>query len=412
MHVLFIHQAFPAQFGRLALELTRRYGWKCSFLIEDLSNCPTPTPEMLEKLQLHRLGLSEEFRNHPPTPWPQSFGRSLDLSQAVFDAVRSRPWLRPDLVVSHAPDGTPTLFVPELLDCPIVNYCEYYFARNRQDLSYRLDLPPAEPAPFFPRCINAITLVNLVACDSGYAPTQWQRDSFPARFRHKIEVHFDGIDTDLYRRRPVPRVVGGRTIPGGKRVVTYVARGLESMRGFDLFMRVAAGIARARSDVVFLIAGKDKTYYGWDQLCTGTDNFKEWVLARGDYDPSRFVFLGQIPPAQLAEVFCMSDLHLYLTVPFVVSWSLVNALASGCVVLGSDVAPVREMITPGRNGLLAPLFDIEQLTETALRVLDDPGAHAPLGQAAQALVEEKYSIDVAVPELKEYFERVAARKRG
>jgi glycosyltransferase involved in cell wall biosynthesis len=411
MHVLFIHQAFPAQFGRLALELTKRYGWKCSFLIEALSNCPTPSPEMLEKVQLHRLGLSDEFRNHPPTPWPQSYARSLDLSQAVFEAVRARPWLRHDLVVSHAPDGTPTLFLPEALDCPIVNYCEYYFARSRRDLSYRLDLPPAEPAPFFPRCINAITLVNLVACDSGYAPTQWQRDSFPARFRNRIEVHFDGVDTELYRRRPVPRVVGGRTIPPGTRVVTYVARGLESMRGFDLFMRVAQHIARRRSDVLFLIAGKDKTYYGWDQLCTGTDNFKEWVLARGEYDPSRFVFLGQIPPAQLADVFCLSDLHLYLTVPFVLSWSLVNALSSGCVVLGSDVPPVREVITPGRNGLVAPLFDIEQLAETALRVLDDPATHAPLGRAARSLVEEKYSIEVAVPELKEYFERVASRKR-
>jgi glycosyltransferase involved in cell wall biosynthesis len=409
MHVLFIHQAFPAQFGRLALELTKRHGWECTFLIQDLSNCPTPSAEMLERLRLYRLPVSEEFRSHPPTPWPQSYARSLDLCQAVFDAVWARPGLRPDLVVAHSPDGTPTLFLPELLDCPIVTYCEYYFARRGRDLSYRLDLPPAEPAPFFPRCINAITLVNLVDCAGGYAPTRWQRDSFPERFRHKIEVHFDGIDAELYRRRPAPRVIAGRDIPPGTRVVTYAARGLESMRGFDLFMRVAGRIARERPDVLFLIAGRDKTYYGWDKLTTGQDNFKEWVLAQGEYDPSRFVFLGQVPPEQLADMFCLSDLHVYLTVPFVLSWSLINALSSGCVVLGADVPPVREVIEPGRNGLVAPLFDTDQMAETALRVLDDPAAFAPLGRAARALVEEKYSLEVAVPELKDYFERMASR---
>lgn len=416
MHVLFIHQAFPAQFGRLALELATRHGWRCSFLIEDLSTCPTPSPAMLERLELHRIPLSAEFRADPPTPWPQIYGRYLELCQGVYDGVRARPDLRPDLVVAHGGRGAPTLFLPELLDCPIVNYCEYYFARSRRDISYRIDLPPAEPASFFPRCINAPTLASLVDCDAGYAPTQWQRDSFPERFRPKIEVHFDGIDTSLYRPRRLGKkqaaaLLGDRSLPAGTRVVTYVARGLESMRGFDLFLRVAQRIAQARPDVLFVVVGSEQVYYGWDRLHTGQPSFKQWALAQDTYDLSRFVFLDHVEPERLAELLCLSDLHLYLTVPFVLSWSLLNALACGCVVLASDVPPVREVITPGRTGLVEPLFDVDRLSETALRVLDDRAGHRPLGQAARALVQERYSLDVAVPELREFFERVASAGR-
>ncbi|MBV9125095.1 MAG: glycosyltransferase, partial [Planctomycetes bacterium] len=111
---------------------------------------------------------------------------------------------------------------------------------------------------------------------------------------------------------------------------------------------------------------------------------------------------------QLAPLLCLSDLHLYLTAPFVLSWSLFDALACGCVVLAGDVEPVWEVIEPGRTGLVEPLFDTERLAETALRVLADPAAYRPLGQAGRQLMEEKYSLEVAVPGLKDYFERMAA----
>lgn len=408
MHILFIHQAFPAQFGRLALELTKRYGWRCSFLIEDLSNCPTPSADMLQQLDIQRIPLSAAFRADPPTPWPQIFGRYLELSRAVFDAVRAKPEWRPDLIVAHGGRGAPTVFLPEIVRCPVVNYCEYYFAPDHSDISYRVDLPPAEPAPHFPRCINAPTLASLISCDAGYSATQWQKQTFPARFHHKIEVHFDGIDTELYRPRSAPRIIAGRTIPAETRIVTFVARGLESMRGFDIFMQVADRIARQRSDVLFVVAGSEGIYYGWDKLHTGMDSFKQWVLSRGEFDLSRFVFLGHIPPEQLADALCLSDLHIYLSVPFVVSWSLFNALACGRVVLASDVPPVREIIQPGVNGLLEPLFDVERLTQAALRVLDDPAAFRPLGDAGRRLIEEKYSLEVAVPELRDYFARISA----
>ena len=411
MRVLFLHDAFPAQFGHVALELTRRAGWECHFIVESISNCPTPSAEMMKRLDVRSYPLSDEYRKREATPWPQIYGNFLELCEAAFEAIRRRPELKPDLVVAHGGRGAPTALLRDIVDCPIINYCEYYFGQSHRDISYRIDLPPAEPAQHFPRCINAPVLVSLVDCDSGYSATRWQRDSFPERFRPKIEVHFDGIDDQFYKPGPAPRTIEGRSIPEGTRVVTFVSRGLESIRGFDLFMEVAQRIARERADVLFVVVGGDATYYGWDALHTGQPSFKGWVLGRGGYDLSRFLFLGHVAPERLAEILRMTDLHLYLTAPFVLSWSMLDAMSSGAVVLGSDVPPVVEVIEAGVNGLIEPLYDVDRLTETALKVLNDPAAFAPLGQAARRTIEERYSIDVALPKLQDYFERVASAGR-
>jgi glycosyltransferase involved in cell wall biosynthesis len=411
LNVLFIHDAFPAQFGRLALELTQRVGWRCTFLVQSLSSCPTPTPEMLEALQIHQIPLAAEHRSSEGVPWPQIYGQFLEQCRTVHDAIKASPQLRPDLVVAHGGRGAPSLFLREVVDCPIIIYCEYYFANSHRDISYRIDLPPAEPAPFFPRCINAPTLATLVDCDAGYSATHWQKQSFPRRFHPKIQVHFDGIDTKLYRPGPALRKFGEASIPANTRVVTFVSRGLESIRGFDLFMKVAQRIARARSDVLFVVAGGEEIHYGWDKLHTGSPSFKQWVLSQENYELNRFIFVGRILPEQLADMFRISDLHIYLTAPFVLSWSVLNAMASSCVVLASDVPPVREVIEPGENGLVEPLFDVDRLTDTALRVLDSPAEFAALGRAARRTIEKSYSIETCIPPIQSFFENVAEASR-
>jgi glycosyltransferase involved in cell wall biosynthesis len=408
VNILFIHDAFPAQFGRLALELSRRRGWHCRFLVQSLSSCPTPSPEMLEALEIHMVPKSAEHRTAEGIPWPQIYGHYLDQCQTIHDTLKAMPHVRPDLVVAHGGRGAPSLFLREVLDCPIIVYCEYYFANSHRDISYRIDLPPAEPAPYFPRCINAPTLATLVDCDAGYSATHWQKQSFPARFHPKIEVHFDGLDTELYAPGPTSRQISNRSIPEGTKVVTFASRGLESIRGFDIFMKVARRICEARPDVIFIVAGGDEIHYGWDKLHTGVPSFKEWSLRGQDQYLDRFIFTGRVLPEQLAAIFRLSDLHVYLTAPFVLSWSLLDAMATGCVVLASDVAPVREVIDPGRNGLLEPLFDIDRLTETALRVLDGPATFAPLGRAARETIEEKYRLEMCIPPLGDFFERVAS----
>jgi glycosyltransferase involved in cell wall biosynthesis len=407
MHILFLHDAFPAQFGRVGLELAERFGWKCSYLIRMFTRCPEPSRAMLDTLDIRKYELPVTKEGASP-PWPQIYGQFVDQCRVVADAIRQDPSLRPDLVVANGGRGAPTMFVPEVLDCPIVTYCEYYFARSHSDLTYRIDLPPAEPAAFFPKVINATTLASLVSAKAGYSATHWQRSTFPERFRDKIEVHFDGVDARLYAPGPRQNQIAGHVIPPSTKVVTFVARGLESIRGFDLFLAAAKQIAASRSDVLFVVAGDEQSYYGWDSFHAGGKTFKDWAFENTGADRSKFLFLGHVPPETLAEVLRRSDLHMFLSVPFVVSWSLFNALSTGCVVLGADIPAVREVIEPGVNGLVAPLFDSEMMAEAALRVLADPAGHAPLGLAARQTIEERYSVDATIGPLKDFFERVAS----
>lgn len=412
MHLLFIHQAFPAQFGRLALELVRQRGWKCSFFVEALSACPTPSQEMLDALDINPIPIDPADRDHSPTPWPQIYGKFLGLCRGVYEAVRSKPELRPDLVIAHGGRGAPTVFLPDIVDCPIVNYCEYYFAPAHADISFRVDLPAGaeDVAPFFPRCINAPVLVALTQADAGYSATRWQKQSFPERFWPKIEVLFDGVDTEFYRpgRAQRPLTVGGRTIGHDTRVVTFVSRGLESVRGYDIFLRVAERISRERDDVLFVVAGSEDVYYGWDALRSGGKTFAQWAASRTSIDPARFIALGQVTPDVLADILSITDVHIYLTVPFVLSWSLINAMSSAAVVLGSDVGPVREVIEPGVDGLIESLFDVEALAHAALRVLAHPAEFRSLGETARRRVEEAYSLETCVPPIGDFFERVAS----
>src|SRR5262249_28935160 len=152
-------------------------------------------------------------------------------------------------------------------------------------------------------------------------------------------------------------------IPDGMRVVTYVSRGFESIRGFDIFMQAARRIYQQRSDVVFVVVGEDRICYGGDEEFIGQKSFKQWVLARDDYDLSRFIFTGSVPIGTLVQLFALSDLHIYLTVPFVPSWSLLNALACGATVLASNTPPVCEVIEHAKTGLLVDFFDVEGIAE-------------------------------------------------
>jgi glycosyltransferase involved in cell wall biosynthesis len=194
--------------------------------------------------------------------------------------------------------------------------------------------------------------------------------------------------------------------------VTYVSRGMESMRGFDIFMKTANLICKRRRDVVFVVVGDDRICYGGDQDFIGQKSFKEWVLARDKYDLSRLILTGLIPPLSLAALFAISDLHIYLTVPFVLSWSMMNALACGTTVLASDTAPMREMIRDGENGMLVDFFDVEAQTELAVKVLDAPHDFKQRGQAGCRMIQERYSLDVCLQRMLALYEDVLHAREG
>jgi glycosyltransferase involved in cell wall biosynthesis len=406
MHVLFVHQNYPAQFGHVAAYLAQRHGFRCTFVSEK----PPARAGGVERVQYRIRGGATRASHY----CSRSFENAVWHSHAVYEALQARPDLRPDLVVGHSGFGS-TLFLRELYDCPVLNYFEYFYRPCNSDMDFRPDFPAGELDRLRARARNAMILLDLENCDLGYSPTRWQRDRLPPLFHDKVRVIFDGIDTALWRPDPAARQgrrLGRLTFPAGVRVVTYATRGMESMRGFDIFMQMARKLCQRRKDVVFLIAGQDRVCYGGDDKVTGGQSFKEWVLSRDDYDRSRFVFLGLLPPAELARLFALSDLHVYLTVPFVLSWSLLNALACGATVLASDTAPVREVIGPGGTGLLADFFDADGMAEVADRVLEAPDEYRHLGAAGADMVRSRYSLEVCLPQMLALYQEAVRGAKG
>ena len=300
--------------------------------------------------------------------------------------------------------------MPELYPgVPIVNYFEYYYHAHNSDMDFRPEFPLQELDFLRSRARNAMVLLDLANCRLGYSPTRFQQGLFPPELRPKIEVIFDGIETDIYhRRKGIPRRVGPVEIPASTRIVTYVSRGFESMRGFDIFMKAARRIYERCPDVVFVVVGSDRICYGGDEKHISHKSFREHVLSQDRYDLSRFLFTGMVPVTTLVDILSLSDLHIYLTVPFVLSWSLMNALSCGCTVLASDTSPVREMITDGRNGLLVDFFDVEGFAARAVEVLKDPFTFRSLGEAGARMISEQYALDKTLPRLVNLFERAVA----
>lgn len=418
MHVLFVHQNFPAQFGHIAAHLVEKMKWQCSFV----SETPPGVAGGIRKIQYKTTGGATKS-NHFCS---RTFENTIWHCEGVYRAMKQLKDFRPDLIVGHSGFGS-TLFLREIYpDVPVVNFFEYFYRPHdeqsdmdfRKDLGWQLD----EMKYLRSRARNSMILLDLNNCQVGYCPTQFQKSRFPSEWDQKLRVVFDGIDRRVYHGhneelRPAPgargvRKLGGVEIPPDAKVVTYCSRGFESMRGFDIFMKAAKLICDRDPNVIFLVAGTDRIAYGGDEQYTGGKSFKEWTLAQGNYDLNRIKFLGRVDPFELARMLAATDLHIYLTVPFVLSWSMVDAMSAGAVVLGSRTAPVEEMITDGVNGLLADFFNPEEFADKALQALNDPAGHRALGRAAEKMIEEKYSLDVVTPQMLQLYEDAMNTKAG
>jgi glycosyltransferase involved in cell wall biosynthesis len=230
MHVMFIHPNFPAQFGHVAAHLSTALGWPCTFVTSiDTSHLTLPFTHINYRVQ--------------PGPQPKVFHNPnnlqalMDHMNAVYGGLREAKRLRPDLVVGHMSYGS-MLFLRNLYDCPFIGYYDLLPPPFWSDqLALRKEYPPPESVRLFNATYHTFTYLHLHAVDACYTPTHWQRQTAPAEMRHKIRVIFDGIDAELFQPRTVPRPAAfrGLTIEPDTRVVTYVSRGLESARGFDIF---------------------------------------------------------------------------------------------------------------------------------------------------------------------------------
>ena len=400
MELLFVHPNYPGQFGPVLTRLSKQPEFNCVFLSTNAEGLR----DGVRCIPFKKQGGATKSTHY----CSRTFENAVWSAHAVYEACRDAQ-LNPDVIFGHSGFGT-TVFLPELYRAPIVNLFEYYYHARGSEMDFRPDFPPPAMSRLRAQTRNAMILLDLQTCAAGYAPTPWQKSRFPKEYTHKIDVLPDGLDTELWQRRVVPRRIGDEAVPDDVRIVTYVARGLEAMRGFDIFVRVANRIAKEMPNVLFVVVGSDRVCYGNDLDHVKTKTFREHVLQTEQPDLSRFRFLGMLPKSELADVLSLSDLHLYLTVPFVLSWSLLNALACECTVLASDVAPVRDVIEPGRTGLVGEFFDVDGLAGQELRVLRDPQSYRGLGRTGRALIERDYGLDRIVPRFLSLIERITGRR--
>jgi glycosyltransferase involved in cell wall biosynthesis len=282
------------------------------------------------------------------------------------------------------------LFARDTLpDAALIGYCEYYYRGSDSDLDFGID----EPVPMADRqrvrMRNAAQMLALDTLDIAYAPTQWQRRQYPAAYRQRIAVCHDGIDTRFCRPDADAAFIlpDGRTLSPGMPVVTFVARDLDPYRGYPQFMRAAALLAARRSDALFVVVGGDGPGYGRPR-CDG-NSWREAMLAETGL-ADRVVHIPWLSYENLIRLFQVSAVHAYLTVPFVLSWSLLEAMACGCLVVGSDTEPVREVIGDGANGLLVPFHDSQALADRIAEALASSASMRPLRRAARETVVATY----------------------
>lgn len=379
MHVLFVHRAGSGQFAALIASLIAQ-GDEVTLITE------RPAPEQPGVRQL-AYAVAEPSTQHPALAATDYHLRTAEAVGRLMEQLKASD--PPDVVVGHVGWGGLTFARDALPDASLLGYCEYYYRSAGSDLDFGM----AGPIPFAERqrirMRNATQLLALDTLDAAYAPTHWQRQQYPAAYRQRIAVCHDGIDTDFCRPdgRASFTLPDGRLLRPGAPVITFAARDLDPYRGYPQFMRAAAILAARRPELIFVAVGGDGPGYGRPR--EDGRGWREAMLAETGLT-DRIVHIPWLPHEDLIQLFQVSAVHVYLSVPFVLSWSLLEAMACGSLIVGSDTAPVREVIRDGVNGLLTPFHD-----ETALaRRIEDAYRHGPrllaLRQAARKTVLDSY----------------------
>jgi glycosyltransferase involved in cell wall biosynthesis len=400
MNILFIHQNFPGQFKFLAPALVAK-----SHAVSAL--CITPDKGFSAAgIELHQY---QTDRGTTPNihPWVMDLETKVIRAEACSKAAMKlkESGYRPDLIIAHIGWGE-TLFIKEVWpDTKLAIYGEFYYHASGADVGFDPEFPAVEAAACAMRAKNLNNIAHFDIADAGISPTEWQKSTFPEPFRSKIKVVHDGIDTD----KLVPNRKATLTLTVGKNkplvltrkdeILTFVNRNLEPYRGYHSFMRSLPAILKDRPNLKVLIVGGDKVSYGAapDPNIYGKLSWKE--IFANELRPQlteaqwgQLIFAGHIPYEYFVPLLQISTVHIYLTYPFVLSWSLLEAMSMGCAIVGSDTAPVQEVIESGKNGLLVDFFKPQELASAVTKLLDDPALREKLGQAARKTAVERYDL--------------------
>ena len=305
--------------------------------------------------------------------------------------------LQPDVIVAH-PGWGESLFLKDVWPgAKLGIYCEYFYGAEGGDLAFDPEFTGNdEDGAARMRMKNVNNLLHFEVADAGLAPTRWQASTFPQRFRERISVVHDGIDTQALVPRPQASLtLNGRVFTRADEIVTFVTRNLEPYRGYHVFMRALPQLMRERPAAQVLIVGGTAAGYGGAPAGGGNwrDIFLEEVRPRLPQQAlERIHFLGNVPYEHFVGIMQLSSVHVYLTYPFVLSWSLLEAMSMGCAVVASDTAPVREAIEHGVTGRLVDFFDAGALASEVAALLSDEPQRARLGSAARQHVVANYDL--------------------
>ncbi|MBL8698398.1 MAG: glycosyltransferase [Alphaproteobacteria bacterium] len=406
MKVLFAHRFYPGQYGRLAAALAAR-GDRCVFLHAEGEGAPAPGIE-IRRYMPARAARAETHH------YLQGMETAVLHGQAAYRAARelAQSGFRPDVICAHAGFG-PGLYLGEAFrGVPTLGYFEWFYRARGGDADFHdpADVSPDDALRIPTR--NAQLLLELETCARGLTPTAFQHAQFPDAYRPKLEILHDGVDTDALQ--PLAGTIaelGIAGLPDDAEVVSYATRGLESYRGFPAFMSAIAELAARRPKLHALVLGEDRTFYG--RPPPDGRGWKEIMLERlPGLDRGRVHFLGTLPWEGYRRVLQTTQAHVYLTVPFVLSWSLIEAMACGAPIVGSDTAPVREVIADGESGLLADFHAPSAIAERIGALLDDRAMAARLGTAARATAIERYAARDLLPRHIALIEAVARDGQG
>jgi glycosyltransferase involved in cell wall biosynthesis len=404
MRFLFLHNDFPGQYAHAARYLAREghdvvaIARESAAGLEGVRQLVYASPDLSTRGVRHE----EEF---------VAASRNAVAVARACERLKARRFT-PDLVLGHGGWGE-TLLVKEVWpQTPVLTYFEFFYRTRGSDADFDPEFPLAVETLETLPLRNAVNLLALDAADEGQTPTSWQQAQFPDNARPRIHVAHEGVDTELVRPNGSARVWlgGGVNLGAEDLVVTYCARNLEPYRGFHIFMRALPRILARSPRARVAVVGGDGVSYGSPPKGFGT--WREAMIGElGDaLDLSRVYFLGRLPFAQYLAILRISSVHVYMTYPFILSWSLIEALATGCMVVASRTAPVEEAIEDGRNGWLVDFFDASALADRVVEALERRSLLGILRTAARASAIERYDLHgVCLPRHRAIWESAIGR---
>lgn len=379
MRFLFVHQNFPGQYRHLAAHLAAQPGHKVVALGEK-PNVARPGARIPGvALLAYAVGQKEQA-----DPFVAPLLRAIHRGRVVAAAAARlrREGFEPDVIFAHIGWGEALFLKDVFREAKLLLYGEFFYRPRGSDVGFDPEFPTSADKLLRLRVMNAPLLMSLDAADHIQVPTRWQQSQLPAAYRPRTTLVHDGIDTDL-------------ASPAGERdpqLVTYVARNLEPYRGFHVFMRSIPEIQRRCPGARIVVVGGDEVSYS-PRLPQG-HTYRERLLREldGRIDLEKLSFLGRIPYAEYLALLRSSAVHVYLTYPFVLSWSLLEAMSCGCLVVGSRTPPVEEVMTDGENGVLVDFFDTAAIAAAVERALAEQAQLEPLRRRARETVVARHDL--------------------